>query len=135
MVGLARKVVIASKLKEARKAEDALLREAQRCGYSESAIFAIKLALEEGLNNAIKHGNGYDPDKVVQVDFDVTPQQACITITDEGPGFDPCEVPDPTADENLERPCGRGIMLMRAYMDEVEYSGRGNQVRLLKHNR
>jgi serine/threonine-protein kinase RsbW len=135
MVGLARKVVIASKLKEARKAEDALLREAQRRGYSESAMFAIKLALEEGLNNAIKHGNAYDPGKVVQVDFDVTPQQASITITDQGEGFDPGAVPDPTADENLERPCGRGIMLMRAYMDKVEYNRRGNQVRLLKHNR
>ncbi len=135
MVGLVRKVVIASKLAEARKAEDALLREVRRCGYSDSVLFAIKLALEEGLNNAIKHGNAYDPDKMVELEFDVTPQQARITITDQGEGFDPDAVPDPTADENLERPCGRGIMLMRAYMDKVEYNRRGNRVRLLKHNR
>ncbi|MGC9455004.1 MAG: ATP-binding protein [Phycisphaerae bacterium] len=135
MVGLVRKVVISSKLTEARKAEDALLSEVRKCGYSDSAVFAIKLALEEGLNNAIKHGNAYDPDKVVELDFDVTPRQASITITDQGEGFDPASVPDPTADENLERPCGRGIMLMRAYMDKVEYNRRGNCVRLLKHNR
>ncbi|MFP3937405.1 MAG: ATP-binding protein [Phycisphaerae bacterium] len=135
MVGLVRKVVISSKLTEARKAEEALLGEVRRCGYSDSAVFAIKLALEEGLNNAIKHGNAYDPDKMVELEFDVTPQQASITITDQGQGFDPDSIPDPTVDENLERPCGRGIMLMRAYMDKVEYSGRGNRVRLLKHNR
>jgi serine/threonine-protein kinase RsbW len=58
-----------------------------------------------------------------------------ITITDEGKGFKPECVPDPTADENLERPCGRGIMLMRAYMDEVRYNPCGNQVFMLKHNR
>lgn len=135
MVGLVRKVVISSKLTEARKAEDVLLSEVRRYGYGDSAIFAIKLALEEGLNNAIKHGNAYDPDKLVELEFDVTAQQAQITITDQGGGFNPDDVPDPTADENLERPCGRGIMLMRAYMDKVEYNRRGNRVRLLKHNR
>ena len=103
-------------------------------GYSEGDQFAIKLALEEGLNNAIKHGNAYDPAKTVQVTFAVTPQQVDISITDEGQGFDPARVPDPTCDENLEKPCGRGIMLMRAYMDEVHYNPCGNQVRMVKKN-
>ena len=58
--------------------------------------------------------------------------EASFTITDEGPGFHLSEVPDPTADENLERPCGRGLMLIRAFMDEVSYNESGNQVRLVK---
>jgi serine/threonine-protein kinase RsbW len=55
-----------------------------------------------------------------------------VRITDEGPGFDPADVPDPTAVENLERPCGRGLMLMRHYMNEVAYSERGNTVTMSK---
>jgi len=132
---LVRTMVIASDLQAARKIEDALLAEVARHGYDEAATFAIKLALEEGLNNAIKHGNGYDPAKQVDVRFDVNADRAVITITDQGGGFDPSTVPDPTADENLEKPCGRGIMLMRAYMDEVRFNEKGNRIRLMKRNK
>ena len=131
---MTKKMVIASDLRAARKLEEALLREVSRHGYPEAAAFAIKLALEEGLNNAIKHGNGYDPTKKVEIDFDIDPKRAVITITDQGRGFNPVDVPDPTTDENLEKPCGRGIMLMRAYMDEVRFSQKGNQVYMLKWN-
>ena len=127
-------MTISSDLKGARKVELRLLSAAGRCGYNEGALFAIKLALEEGLNNAIRHGNGYDAKKSIRVGFDIDSRQVAITITDEGDGFDPDTVPDPTADENLEKPCGRGIMLMRAYMDEVTYNSRGNQVHLVKRN-
>ena len=127
------KMVIASKLEAAREVEKALLGEAARHGYDEAAKFAIKLALEEALNNAIKHGNGYDPAKTIEVLFNVNSRQTEITITDQGDGFDPAAVPDPRADENLEKPCGRGILLMRAYMDEVQYSEKGSQVYMVKH--
>jgi len=60
--------------------------------------------------------------------------KAVFVIRDEGPGFDPKIVPDPTTDENLEKPNGRGIMLMRAYMDEIRYNAQGNQVRIVKRN-
>ena len=60
-------------------------------------------------------------------------EQAVVTVADEGAGFDPAGVPDPTADENLEKPCGRGIMLIRAYMDEVAYNRQGNEIRIVKH--
>jgi len=126
--------VIASDLEAAERLEGFVLREVVRNGYDGAAMFAIKLALEESLNNAIKHGNGYDPAKTVDVRFDIDPERVVITITDEGGGFDPAGVPDPTADENLEKPCGRGIMLMRAYMDEVTYNQTGNQVRMVKRN-
>lgn len=127
-------MVIPSELNAARAFEERVLREVARHGYSEAAMFAIRLALEEGLNNAIKHGNRGDPKKKITVDCDVDADRATITICDEGAGFDPARVPDPTADENLEKPSGRGLMLMKAYMDEVRYNDRGNQVFLMKRN-
>ncbi len=126
--------VIESDLNAARAVERALLQEVARYGYEGEAIFAIKLALEEGLNNAIKHGNHFDRNKTVEVKYDIDAERAAVTITDQGTGFDLAIVPDPTADENLERPSGRGIMLMFAYMDEVRYNKKGNQVHLVKRN-
>lgn len=128
------KMVIPSDLKAARQVERTLLREVVRHGYTEAAVFAIKLALEEGLNNAIRHGNHFDPGKFVEIAYEVSNEKTCITIKDEGQGFDPDVVPDPTANENIEKPGGRGIMLMRAYMDEVSYNDRGNEVHIVKLN-
>ncbi len=129
---MAETLKIASDLEEARRLEESILRQASEKGYTDSELFAIKLALEEGLTNAIRHGNRLDPDKTVEVSYEVTNEHIHIDIADQGPGFVPCDVPDPTADENIEKPCGRGIMLMRVYMDEVEYNERGNRVHLLK---
>jgi serine/threonine-protein kinase RsbW len=134
MDDLRRRLVIPSDVREARKIEDLILGEVDRYEYDESAVFGIKLALEEGLNNAIKHGNGGDPDKTVEVDFEVDARRVEVAIADQGPGFDPDDVPDPTADENLEKPSGRGIMLMRHYMDEVQYEQGGTRLRMLKRN-
>jgi len=125
-------MAIPSDLKAARKLEREVLSEVSRCGYSEVCAFAIRLALEEALNNAIKHGHGLDPRKTVHVEYDINEEQAVFVITDEGCGFNPHAVPDPTADENLEKPSGRGIMLMRAYMDVVQFNDCGNQVRMVK---
>jgi len=125
---------IPSELTAARSAEQRLLREIGRFGYNEAARFAIKLAVEEGLNNAIKHGNRLDSNKAVTVYIDVDAARAIIRIVDQGPGFDLKNVPDPTADENLEKPSGRGIMLMKAYMDEVHYEPPGNTLYMMKKN-
>lgn len=95
-------------------------------------VFGVRLALEEALVNAIKHGNGMDPAKQVRIHWRIDDSSVCVEIEDEGPGFTPEEVPDPTAEENLERPCGRGIMLMRSFMSRVEYNDRGNRVILEK---
>lgn len=128
-------MVIASDLRAARETAHEVLAEVGRFGYSEACVFSIRLALEEGLNNAIRHGNGYDPDKTVEVTYDIDERRAVIAIADQGPGFDPGVVPDPTVDENLGKPTGRGIMLIRAYMDEVRYNARGNQIRMVKLNK
>src|SRR5262249_13445938 len=92
-----------------------------RFGYAEAARWAIRLALEEGLSNAFRHGNKTDPHKSVRFECRLSPNEASFDIQDEGPGFDPGSVPDPTDEANIEIPSGRGIMLIRAYMSEVEY--------------
>jgi serine/threonine-protein kinase RsbW len=103
-----------------------------RCGFSEADTFAIHLALEEGLINAIKHGNQSDPAKKVRVVATVTPAAADITIEDEGRGFDRAEVPDPTLEENLEKCSGRGLLLIESYMTRVEYSCGGRKLHMVK---
>lgn len=98
-------------------------------------VFGIRLALEEALVNAIKHGNRFDPQKRVQVHCRITSESIRIEIEDEGDGFCLEDVPDPTEDENLERPCGRGIMLMQHFLDSVSYNETGNRVILEKNCR
>jgi serine/threonine-protein kinase RsbW len=90
--------------------------------------FGIQMALEEAVVNAVKHGNQEDPTKKVTVTTCVTADLISIEVQDQGNGFNPMEVPDPTADENLERPCGRGLMFMRRFMTAVEYNSIGNFV-------
>jgi serine/threonine-protein kinase RsbW len=114
--------------------EEQILSDIRRRGYNGDAVFAIKLALEEAMTNAIKHGNRLDPRKKVHVEATVTPKEAVIVIEDEGPGFDRCVVPNPTLVENLEKCSGRGIHLIEAYMNEVEYTRGGRRVRMLKRN-
>ena len=125
-------LTIPSELTAARQVEQRLLGSLREYKYPAECLFAIRLALEEALSNAIKHGNKQDPEKTVCIRFFVEPEQVQIRITDQGPGFDPLDVPDPTSDEHLEDPGGRGIMLMRAYMDEVFYSTDGNEVCMIK---
>ncbi|HUT60161.1 MAG TPA: ATP-binding protein [Phycisphaerae bacterium] len=127
-------MTIPSDFRAAAEAEEAVLQEVARHGYSEASLFALKLALEEGLNNAIRHGNRFDRNKAVELSFEVDDRRVVIEISDQGNGFDPAGVPDPTTDENIEKPCGRGIMLMRAYMDEVRFSRHGCRVRMTKKN-
>jgi serine/threonine-protein kinase RsbW len=128
-------MLIASNLQEAAQVQRRILEAVGSHHYTAPATFAIKLALDEGLNNAIQHGNGCDSSKCVEIVYEVTDAQTEITITDEGGGFCPEAVPDPTLDENLEKPCGRGLMLMQAYMDEVDFNAVGNRVHMVKRNR
>jgi serine/threonine-protein kinase RsbW len=81
----------------------------------------IGLAVREAVANAIKHGNGGDPAKQVEVEVRVDSGEVEVAVRDEGPGFDPSTVADPLAPENLLRPGGRGIFYMRSLMDKVEY--------------
>ncbi|WP_437204996.1 ATP-binding protein [Planctomicrobium sp. SH664] len=100
--------------------------------FTDKDLFGIKLALEEAIVNAIKHGNGLDLSKSVHISCQLQADIVRITIEDEGPGFNPEEVPDPTDDDNLDKPSGRGLMLMRAFMTNIEYNDKGNRVLLEK---
>ncbi|VTR96878.1 ATP-binding protein [Tuwongella immobilis] len=123
---------IPSDLGEARRIQADVAEALQNQGYAEEDVFAIKLAVEEALVNAIKHGNQMDPAKRVEILYQISPNRFHIRIADEGPGFDPDDVPDPCDPENLERECGRGLLLMRYYMTELVYHGKGNVVTMTK---
>ena len=112
---------------------DQLLAAAQERGFDEQGLFGIHLALEEVLVNAIHHGNHDDPAKMVDVESLITPEKLDLSITDEGTGFDPDGLPDPRCEKNLYKSSGRGVLLIRAYMDVVEYNERGNCVHLIKY--
>jgi serine/threonine-protein kinase RsbW len=111
-----------------------ILAEIERHGFNPNSIFATRLALEEAMVNAIKHGNKLDPGKRVVVEAKVTPQRVEIEIEDQGPGFTRSSVPDPTAEENLCKCSGRGILLIEAYMNSVEWSRGGRRVRMVRYN-
>jgi serine/threonine-protein kinase RsbW len=111
---------------------DGLLAEMQAAGYSDKEMFGVRLALEEALVNAIKHGHRHDSSKSVTFRYQLTPAQLVVEIQDEGPGFRPEDVPDPLAPESWERPSGRGILLMRSYMTWVCFNEQGTCVTLCK---
>jgi serine/threonine-protein kinase RsbW len=125
------KITIASVQTAVRDVQDRILGEVLRCGFDEQSQFAVKLALEESLVNAIKHGNRMDPAKRVLVEYKVDHKQVDIIVEDEGPGFERKGVPDPTLDENIEKCSGRGILLMEAYMTSVRWSRGGRRVHLI----
>ena len=101
-----------------------------RYGYDDAACFAVRTAIEEAVSNAIHHGNDNDPRRKVTIEYAADEASIEIEIEDEGAGFDPESVPDPTRPENVDIPSGRGIMLMRVYMSEVEFTAAGNGVRM-----
>ena len=128
----ATKVVIPNDTAKAHALQAAMVDAARDAGFTNEDCFAIQLALDEALSNAIHHGNCDDPDKQVHVSYRVTPRRFEVSICDEGCGFKPDDLPDPTAEENLTRPHGRGVMLMKAYMHEVSYTRRGRCVNLAR---
>jgi serine/threonine-protein kinase RsbW len=100
--------------------------------FGEEDQFAVHLALEEAFNNAVEHGNQGDPDKTVQIDYSIDDRQIEIRMTDQGHGFDAHNVPDPRLEENLYQARGRGLLLMNAYMDVVQYNPRGNSIHMVR---
>ena len=90
----------------------------------------MKLALEEATINAFRHGTRGDPNKVVRVNYIVTLAEVFIEVEDDGPGFDPSQVPDPLTTECNQRISGRGLFLMRVYMSGVTFNAQGNRVTL-----
>ena len=115
---------------EIERAERELLGAIEQQGYDRASQFAVRMALEEALSNAFKHGNKSDKRKTVRLEFQVDEQNVTIDVEDQGEGFDPECVPDPTDQENVDIPCGRGLKLMRAFMTDVHIFPPGNRVRM-----
>ncbi len=118
-------------------AEQAASRIAAEAGFDEDEIMQISMAVREAAVNAVLHGNAYDPSKKVRLEFDRTGHDLVITIRDQGQGLDLVKIPDPLAPENLLKTSGRGIFLIRSFMDEVEIhpSQTGTEIKLVKHVR
>lgn len=125
-------VAIPSDAEAIRRVQDDIETELKANQFEEREVFGIRLALEEALANALKHGNQMDKNKKIFVRYRVPPERFEVGITDEGPGFELDDVPDPLAEENLERPCGRGLFLMRHYMTEVTFHAPGNHISMSK---
>ncbi len=124
--------VIPSDLRETGQAKEAVLAELAHNEYGEQAVFGMNLALEEALTNAVKHGNRNDPSKSITVRFAVSPDKAVVIVRDQGVGFAPEQIPDCTCAERLPLPNGRGVMLIKAYMDEVCYRDNGREIYFMK---
>ena len=117
-------------------AEEVVLQEARELGFEEDDQHKIGIAVRECMVNAVVHGNWYNNRKKVHVAVARSPETLEIRIGDEGEYFDMTQLPDPLADENLLRHSGRGLLLMRAFMDEFQVRSRepnGTEVRLVKH--
>ena len=123
---------IPSETEAGRSIEEELLRQMEAAGWGRHDRFSVRLAMEEAIVNAIAHGNRYHAEKRVRVRCWLKPELVRIEVHDEGPGFDPARVPDPTDPERLQCPCGRGLMLMRHFMTRVEHLHPGSTVVLEK---
>lgn len=123
-----------STLESVNKAEEMADKAASQAGFDEDVRGGISMAVREAMINAVMHGNGYSPDKRVKLSFEQSGGNLVITIRDEGEGMDPTEVPDPLAPENLMKQSGRGIFLMRAFMDDVKFRKLepGTEITLIK---
>ena len=109
-----------------------LLNQLNSANWPNKNVFGIHMAMEEAIMNAVRHGNQCAPDKQVHVEITISGDQFYAKITDQGDGFDPAAVPDPTLDENLNKTCGRGVTLMKNFVDEVIFNEKGNSVELKK---
>lgn len=125
----------ASRIEAVAEAAAAVSEFLNRVGVSEDAAFGIDMAVREAVTNAVLHGNKLDSAKFAEIDLKKSPEILEINVRDQGKGFNPNEVADPTKDENVLKTSGRGIFFMRNFMDEVEWTVNpdgGTTVRMIK---
>ncbi len=110
---------------------------AKRAGLDDDEVYRVTMAVREAAVNAVLHGNAYDASKQVVASFETSSSELVIRIADQGKGLDPETLPDPLAPENLLRGSGRGIFLIRSFMDEVRFRQLhpGTELTLIKHLR
>ena len=124
-----------STLETVNSAEATASQLASEAGFADEDVMKIAMAVREAAVNAVLHGNAYDPGKKVSLAFERTGADLVITIRDQGKGLDLQKIPDPLAPENLLKTSGRGIFLIRSFMDEVHIhpSQTGTEIKLVKH--
>lgn len=129
-------VTLESTLESVDQAEELAQEFARSNGFPEEDQFKIGMAVRESMVNAVHHGNKYDPQKRAGLRLEIQGRELVATITDQGPGFELSSVPSPVTEENLLKQSGRGIFLIRNFMDEIHVrrlSPRGTEVRLIKY--
>lgn len=124
-----------STLDSVNKVEETAEQLAQKIGFGEDDLHKITMSVREAAVNAVLHGNAYDPTKKIMVAYETGPDKLAITITDQGKGLNESELPNPLDEENIMKTSGRGIFLIRAFMDEVRIRDLhpGTEITLVKH--
>ncbi len=127
-------MTLASELQTVQTVEEIAEKFANEAGFDEDTVSHISMVAREAAVNAVMHGNKYDPAKHVTVSFEITGEALTIKIADQGAGLNPEMIPDPLAPENIMRSSGRGVFLMRAFMDEVDFRqlDPGTEITLVK---
>jgi serine/threonine-protein kinase RsbW len=128
MAKMYKRMKIESKMSNLRIIENAIDEITNSIGINQDNYGKILVATLEAVNNAITHGNKANPVKLVDVEIVVDKNEIMVTVTDEGPGFNPSSIPDPTAPENIEELSGRGVFLMTKLADSINFNDKGNSV-------
>ncbi len=124
-----------SSLESVNRVEQTAEEMARKAGLDEEEIYRVAMAVREAAVNAVLHGNAYDAEKRITASFEQTAESLVFRIGDQGKGLNPETLPDPLAPENLLRGSGRGIFLIRSFMDEVHFRQLqpGTELTLIKH--
>jgi serine/threonine-protein kinase RsbW len=128
-------LIFPSRIEAISEATAAATDAARRAGLGEDALFGVEMAVREAVTNAVLHGNRRDEQKSVEMGLTSSGTEVVITVRDRGEGFDPAAVADPTAEQNLLKTSGRGILFMRNFMDDVRWEHHpqgGTVVRMTK---
>jgi serine/threonine-protein kinase RsbW len=129
-----KKIRIESKLSNLRIVENTVDEITSEIGISYNNYGKVLISMLEAVNNAIIHGNNSSPDKFVDVSISFKKGCLKITVRDQGSGFEPGKVPDPTLPKNIEEVNGRGVFIMSRLSDEIKFSKKGNSVTLVFNN-
>jgi serine/threonine-protein kinase RsbW len=128
MAKMYKRLKVESRMSNLRIIENAVDEITSSIGINQDNYGKILVATLEAVNNAIKHGNKDNPNKLVDVAIEYNNDEMIITVTDEGEGFDPSGIPDPTMPENIEALSGRGVFLMTKLSDSIKFNEKGNSV-------
>jgi serine/threonine-protein kinase RsbW len=128
MAKMYKRLKVESRMSNLRVIENAIDDMTGAIGINQDNYGKILVATLEAVNNAIKHGNKDNPQKLVDIEIEYDKDEIRITVTDEGGGFNPAGIPDPTLPENIEELSGRGVFLMTKLSDSIKFNEKGNSV-------